>query len=419
LVPEPIKSIKKEDLAAVNLCSHPSDHNSTQVKFSFKGLDGDHETPRKILEWRRNAERALTGLDLNANGLSSYNMRKQFMRGSALSSFIAKAGAILVSRKADTIVACELARDNYPPATDAGHIAANFNVLRAAALTATTRDTLDYLNENCGPEVVKDSLNEVVKNLLPNKTLQRVKRHLRREARKPIDVGAKQHIMHVYRINTEEIARCPPAFDDTQCLTPDEIIDILLFGTPKSWQREMDRQGFDPLTSTVAQAVEFMERIEMSEDFDGNKKVAAVTKKGNNNKNKSNKGNSGADGSKCCMLHGNNNAHDTSECKTLMAQAKKLKGNNGANQKGKGGNKSWKNKAKDDTNDSKKELAALIEKATEVIKKSKLNAMEPVKKRKVKWPSEEEELCALDAELKDFNCEDLDKMDLNGESEDE
>jgi len=39
------------------------------------------------------------------------------------------------------------------------------------------------------------------------------------------------------------------------------------------------------------------------------------------------------------MLHGNNNTHDTMECKTLMAQAKKLKGNNGTNQKGKGGNK--------------------------------------------------------------------------------
>jgi len=82
------------------------------------------------------------------------------------------------------------------------------------------------------------------------------------------------------------------------------------------------------------------------------------------------------------------------------------------------GNKSWKNKAKDETNISKKELAALIKKATEVIKKSELNAVEPVKKRKVNWPSKEEELCALDAELKDFNCEDLDKMDLKEESED-
>jgi len=134
-------------------------------------------------------------------------------------------------------------------------------------------------------------------------------------------------------------------------------------------------------------------------------------------------GNSDADhGSKHCMLHGNNNAHDTSECKTRMAQAKKLKGNNGANNndnKGKGGNKSWKNKAKDKTDDSKKELAALIKKTTEVIKKSELNVIEPVKKCKVNWPSKEEELCALDADLKDFNCEDMDKTDLKGESEDE
>jgi len=153
-------------------------------------------------------------------------------------------------------------------------------------------------------------------------------------------MGAKQCIMHICRINTKEIARCPPAFDNTQCLTPDEIIDMLLFGTPKSWQREIDRQGFDPLARTVTEVVEFMERIEMSEDFDGDRKVAAVTKKGNNKTKSNNKGNSGVDGSKYCMLHGNNNAHDTSECKTLMAQAKKLKGNNGANQKGKGVNRS-------------------------------------------------------------------------------
>jgi len=181
----------------------------------------------------------------------------------------------------------------------------------------------------------------------------------------------------------------------------------------------MDHQGFDPLAKTVTEVVEFMERIEMSEDCDGDRKVAATTKKGNNKTKAHNKGNSGADGSKHCMLHGNNNTHDTSECKTLMVQAKKLKGNNGANQKGKGGNKSGKNKAKDETNDSKKELAALIKKATEVIKKGELNAIELVKERKVKWPSEEEEICTLNAELKDFNYEDLDKMDLNGEAEEE
>ena len=196
-----------------------------------------------------------------------------------------------------------------------------------------------------------------------------------------------------------------------KCLGDDEIVDILLFGTPKSWQQEMDRQGIDPMSKTPAELAEFVERIKMSEDFNSNQKVAAVTKKGNNMKK--------TNGSKHCVLHGNNNTHDTSECKTLMVQAKKLKGNNGPNQKGKGDNKSWKDKAKDKTDDSKKEWAALVKKVAQLIKQGKLNAIEPVKKRKVKWPSEEEELCALDAKLKDFNCEDLNKMDLKGESDKE
>jgi len=202
-------------------------------------------------------------------------------------------------------------------------------------------------------------------------------------------------------------------------LSDDEIVNILLFGAPKSWQREMDHQGLDPLASAPHDAVAFMERIEMSEDFNSDKKTTKVAPGKGKKKSGHAKGNSDANGSKHCALHGNNNTHDASECKTLMAQAKKLKGNNGANQKGKGGgNKSWKNKAKDKTDDSKKELATLIKKATKVIKKSELNAIEPVKKCKVNWPNEEEELCALDAELKDFNYKDLDKMDHQEESKD-
>ena len=160
LVPEPIKSVKKEDLAAVNLCSDPGDHNLTQIKFSFKELDGDHEMPRKILEWRRNVDRALTGLHLNASGLASCNMCKQFMRGSALGSFKAKAGAILASRKAAAIVTAEQARDNCPAATKAGHVIADFAVLCAAVTAATTCNPLDHLSEACVPEVVKDSVIE-------------------------------------------------------------------------------------------------------------------------------------------------------------------------------------------------------------------------------------------------------------------
>jgi len=81
------------------------------------------------------------------------------------------------------------------------------------------------------------------------------------------------------------------------------------------------------------------------------------------------------------MLHGSYNAHDASECKTLQAQAKNLKGDNGgSNKNGKSHNKSWKNKAKDETDDLKKELAALVKKATQLIKQQELNAIELTRK---------------------------------------
>ena len=80
--------------------------------------------------------------------------------------------------------------------------------------------------------------------------------------------------MHIIRINSQVILRLPPHFNDAQMLSKDELIDILLISTPKSWQHEMDRQGFDPLSSAPAEAAAFMERIKMLEDFDSNKKVA-------------------------------------------------------------------------------------------------------------------------------------------------
>jgi len=192
--------------------------------------------------------------------------------------------------------------------------------------------------------------------------------------------------MNITCINSEVIPCLPRHFAKTQSLAEDEIVDILLYGTPKSWQREMDHQGFDPLTQTPMQVVAFMERIEASEEFDSDKKTTKVAAS-NKGKKKSSESN-GSKGFHHCMLHGNNNTHDTSECKTVQVQAKKLKGNNGgSNKNGKSHNKSWKNKFKDKTDDSKKELAALEKKTTQLIKQQELNAIElkkkvePVKKR--------------------------------------
>jgi len=86
LVPEPMETVtQKEDLAMVYLYSDPTDTYSTKVRFSFKTLNGSVESPRELIEWRKNVERAFTGLN-STTGLLQHQMMQQFCRGTALST---------------------------------------------------------------------------------------------------------------------------------------------------------------------------------------------------------------------------------------------------------------------------------------------------------------------------------------------
>jgi len=196
-----------------------------------------------------------------------------------------------------------------------------------AALRARTKEQ-HLADANTGHVIVTKAVNTLLTTLMPNKILQRVKRQLRHQARKPLDMKVKTCLLHVNRINHEEIPELPPNYNTAQSLGPDEVSDILLHRTPKSWQREMDRQGFDPMAKTAQEIVQFMENIEMSKDFDGDNKkkiaqAAGETKKANSKK--ATKKNNITSGQKFCLLHGNNNTRTTDECDTLKAQAKKLK----------------------------------------------------------------------------------------------
>ena len=90
-------------------------------------------------------------------------------------------------------------------------------------------------------DVVQPALTLTIAADLPHKCPQKVKRHLRRECRKPLDMKVREFANHMNRINSEEIPKIPPAAAN-QSMSQDEPIEILLYGTPKSWQREMDRQ---------------------------------------------------------------------------------------------------------------------------------------------------------------------------------
>jgi len=80
LVPEPTETAtKKEDLATVNLYSDPTDTDSTKVRFAFKTLNGSAESPRDLIDWCKNIERAFTGLNsTSTTGLLQHQMMQQF-----------------------------------------------------------------------------------------------------------------------------------------------------------------------------------------------------------------------------------------------------------------------------------------------------------------------------------------------------
>jgi hypothetical protein len=58
-----------------------------------------------------------------------------------------------------------------------------------------------------------------------------------------------------YMHNVVSVLWLPP-FAANQMLANDEIIDILLFATPNSWQVEMEKQNWDPMESSASEALQ-------------------------------------------------------------------------------------------------------------------------------------------------------------------
>ena len=99
-------------------------------------------------------------------------------------------------------------------------------------------------------------LGDVLLALMPAKVTAKVKRQMRREMRKPVDMKVRAYSQNLIRINMDDIPMLPP-FVQHQELSSDELLDILLHGTPRSWQNEMERQGFDPIKKGYFTTIDF------------------------------------------------------------------------------------------------------------------------------------------------------------------
>ena len=205
----------------------------------------------------------------------------------------------------------------------------------------------------------------------------------------------RRYYLNLLCVNNKELPNLPP-FSQDNMLSNNELLDILLFGTPRSWQKEMDRQNFDPLVNGLAASVDFMEAVESTEEFEPIKPKAKSTP---NTKKKS----SDQDDKKaphCCEQHGPNCTHDTKDCRFLN---NKKSGN-------KFGDKTWNCKASEASAQSKKDLATLIGKTVNKAVKKQLASAN--KKRK----SDEDNDCflvqELSKELDGFNYEAMENLHI-------
>ena len=384
----PLKGTSAEPLDKYNsksfdLSIQPGTRNAPTYKMTGRILNGTEDLRTKIL-WVRDTWTIITG-----NNAADVDPRKALVRT------LTTAQTYSIFETSMT----ELAQIRYDAALEvaleADKTAGNTTASDAVKATGAVQHTND----------VEAALSLIIAENLPYKCLQKVKRYIRRECRKPLDMKVREYASHLNRINRDEIPNIPPAAPDQE-LSQDELIEILLYGTPKSWQREMDRQGFDPLAQTFNQVIAFMERIEESEDPQmidkkpAAKKVAKSPWKENGKK----------PGGKYCLLHGTG-GHSTDECRHLQQQAKKLKDSHGSDKTGSGpnkfGNKSWSRKSAEAKASSSKELNAFIKKAIARGVAKELNSAE--RKRKAADSSDEEgEINMVD--LSEFNYEDMEKL---------
>jgi hypothetical protein len=375
--------------------SNPSDKKSIQNRVDIGIADGT-QSVRFQINWIKSVTSVLQGMALTTGKLQ-YNMVKQMCKGQVWTAFHDSVGGQQLKARADE---AEEAADELEQEDDETNQA--FEARKQQAYDARIQQAVPAVST----DMVATALKATMTVVCPYKALEMQKRFMRRKMRKPADMKTRAYVNHLVRINMDELPMLPP-FDNNQSLSSDEIMDIVLFGIPKSWQSEMTRQGFDPFRKTLNALVDFCERMESAENFTPNNPSKKAGSASSSKKAKIHKAQGKTSkGDTWCEFH-ESSSHNTSDCTVLQ----KLKASRKNSDKKPAAKKDWKGKADDAKKFTKKELNAIVKKKVQQAKKE-LNA---VAKRK-KGDDDDESVSSLnmleaqmrevDDELAKFNFDD-------------
>jgi hypothetical protein len=179
--------------------------------------------------------------------------------------------------------------------------------------------------------------------VFPYRTLENQKRFMRRKMRKPTGMSTRQYVNHMTRINTVELPFLPPFRGDAGKFTDDKFREIILFGLPNGWKKEMDKFDFDPFGKSVVELVEFCECMEVSADetghYGGKENSNEVPRK-RSSLTRPTKSHS-SNGKKWCDYH-ETDTHSTKDCDVLKKLKASKSGTSGSSNPAK---KQWKSKS--------------------------------------------------------------------------
>jgi hypothetical protein len=203
-----VKELKKQEYLTMKLRSDPTDANSQTYDLTIQFFRTG--TPEEWLLFQRDLHRVLTGQNITT-GPQKFTMIRRLITG-------------------DTLAVFNKAAQEHGNETNATFL-------------------------RC--------LQDVTNHIFPQRALAFQKRYMRRYLRKPKDMTTREFAARLSELN-QYLKQFPP-FEDNQEIDDEELIDIMEFGIPNSWQTNMVLQGFDPLDNTLADLVAFCKRHEFME----------------------------------------------------------------------------------------------------------------------------------------------------------
>jgi hypothetical protein len=180
-------------------------------------------------------------------------------------------------------------------------------------------EPLELTNEH-----VVEALAGVAEHVFPHRALDKQKRWMNREMRKPFDLSTRLTAAALCKMNNS-LKFFPGADEDTK-FSDEELVQILEVSLPRTWKDKFDLDGFTPSDHTMGELILKCEAIERNEAI-----VSGTRNQNDNNNKKSKNSKNGTDASSgkksgnkdnrfFCTECGRNATHDTEKCYKLKNQ---------------------------------------------------------------------------------------------------